>query len=105
MVSYMPTRREITQLTLTGEWSDGKITNVRLISCITRRRYQINIDHTNILLCSSTGSGALYGCVQQALRDTAGALERYRGLGERMISEQAHVFSESQVISLAVEIL
>ncbi|KAM0924394.1 hypothetical protein ACQ4PT_004893 [Festuca glaucescens] len=27
MVSYMPTRKEITQLTLTGEWSDGKITN------------------------------------------------------------------------------
>uniref|UniRef100_A0ACD5WPW2 Uncharacterized protein n=1 Tax=Avena sativa TaxID=4498 RepID=A0ACD5WPW2_AVESA len=27
MISYMPTRKEITQLTLTGEWSDGKITN------------------------------------------------------------------------------
>jgi exosome complex component MTR3 len=28
MVAYMPARKEITQLTLTGEWSDGKITNV-----------------------------------------------------------------------------
>ncbi|KAE8812353.1 29 kDa ribonucleoprotein B, chloroplastic [Hordeum vulgare] len=28
MVSYMPARKEITQLTLTGEWTDGKITNV-----------------------------------------------------------------------------
>jgi hypothetical protein len=28
MVAYMPSRREITQLTLTGEWTDGKITNV-----------------------------------------------------------------------------
>uniref|UniRef100_A0A0E0QDM2 Uncharacterized protein n=2 Tax=Oryza TaxID=4527 RepID=A0A0E0QDM2_ORYRU len=27
MVAYMPARKEITQLTLTGEWSDGKITN------------------------------------------------------------------------------
>ncbi|GJN10923.1 hypothetical protein PR202_ga29071 [Eleusine coracana subsp. coracana] len=27
MVSYMPSRKEITQLTLTGEWTDGKITN------------------------------------------------------------------------------
>uniref|UniRef100_A0A0E0KLH2 Uncharacterized protein n=1 Tax=Oryza punctata TaxID=4537 RepID=A0A0E0KLH2_ORYPU len=27
MVAYMPSRKEITQLTLTGEWSDGKITN------------------------------------------------------------------------------
>nr|BAJ99715.1 predicted protein [Hordeum vulgare subsp. vulgare] len=27
MVSYMPARKEITQLTLTGEWTDGKITN------------------------------------------------------------------------------
>jgi exosome complex component MTR3 len=28
MVAYMPSRKEITQLTLTGEWTDGKITNV-----------------------------------------------------------------------------
>uniref|UniRef100_A0A0A8XSQ6 Uncharacterized protein n=1 Tax=Arundo donax TaxID=35708 RepID=A0A0A8XSQ6_ARUDO len=27
MVAFMPARKEITQLTLTGEWSDGKITN------------------------------------------------------------------------------
>ncbi|KAG8046350.1 hypothetical protein GUJ93_ZPchr0008g12569 [Zizania palustris] len=27
VVAYMPARKEITQLTLTGEWSDGKITN------------------------------------------------------------------------------
>uniref|UniRef100_A0A0E0LQN4 Uncharacterized protein n=1 Tax=Oryza punctata TaxID=4537 RepID=A0A0E0LQN4_ORYPU len=26
-VAYMPARKEITQLTVTGEWSDGKITN------------------------------------------------------------------------------
>jgi len=28
VVAFMPARKEITQLTLTGEWSDGKITNV-----------------------------------------------------------------------------
>ncbi|GJN33195.1 hypothetical protein PR202_gb21766 [Eleusine coracana subsp. coracana] len=27
MVAYMPFRKEVTQLTLTGEWTDGKITN------------------------------------------------------------------------------
>jgi len=27
VVAFMPARKEITQLTLTGEWSDGKITN------------------------------------------------------------------------------
>lgn len=32
MVSYMPARKEITQLTLTGEWTDGKITNVCYLS-------------------------------------------------------------------------
>jgi len=27
VVAFMPARKEITQLTLTGEWSDGRITN------------------------------------------------------------------------------
>lgn len=33
MVAFMPARKEITQLTLTGEWSDGRITNVCPIYC------------------------------------------------------------------------
>jgi len=62
MVAFMLARKEITQLTLTGEWSDGKITNVYATYCTNIGSISVAIG--NILLCSSTGGRALHGCLQ-----------------------------------------
>jgi hypothetical protein len=63
VVAFMPARKEVTQLTLTGEWSDGRITNVWPTYCVRRDGIKV-VTGTNILLPLSTGSRALYGCLQ-----------------------------------------
>lgn len=75
MVAFMPSRSEITQLTLTGEWSTGRIhevepplSNVPHYGC---RCYYC-------LLSRSTGDGALPGRVLEAGGDHAGLSEAGR---------------------------
>jgi exosome complex RNA-binding protein Rrp42 (RNase PH superfamily) len=65
VVAFMPARKEITQLTLTGEWSDGRITNVWPAYCVRHDGIKA-LTNTNLLLPLSTGSRALYGCLHQA---------------------------------------